>query len=102
MQFKTKGHVILFSDKTPFNLREYICNASSRYIASKSGDAEDNVKFIQTERRVAVLQVLAIISTGKKAPLVFLKPGQRLTAESYVSLLCTKIFPWAHRNFGNK
>ncbi len=103
MKSKPKGHIILFSDKTPFNLREYICNASSHYIASKSGDAKDNVKFIQTERRVAVLQVLAVVSsTGKKAPLIFLKPGQRLTAESYMSLLHTKIFPWAHRNFGNK
>ena len=50
-----------------------------------------------------ILQVLAVISsTWKKAPLVILKAGQRLTGEVYTELLHMKNFPWTRRNFSNK
>lgn len=90
--------VKIFSDEKIFTVDAVVNRRNDRYIAQSRSE----VKGIFRTKHPAQVMVLGVVaSDGKKMPLHFFKPGEKVNTEVYYKVLRYKVLPWLKANYPN-
>ena len=74
---------------------------NSRYLTrSLIKDVEPSIRFQSITKNPSSIMYLGLIcSDGRKAPLIRIPKGVKMTSDVYIRILAEKLIPWLKRNF---
>lgn len=93
---KKSSLVTIFSDEKIFTVDAVLNRRNDRFIA----ESKANVKgTFRTKHPAQVMAFGVVASDGKKMPMKFYKPGEKINAETYYKTLRFNVLPWLKANY---